>query len=180
MNPDRRTLLLVRPWLRTLAVLGALSALAVALPACPKMKMKKRAEYDAMLWTAEVNENVERLFQQLRHHWQRAREKSTYRFPEAAPTPAAIPCGRSPQGAEPGLWQASGWKALGFSIGEAVRFQYRVISVGEGPTAGFTIRAHADLDCDGVYSTYERTGQLDGKGNLRDGLLSWDKEKELE
>jgi hypothetical protein len=123
---------------------------------------------------------VERIYQQLRRHWQRARDKGTYRFPECPPTPAAIPCGRNPPGTEAGRWQAPGWQAIGFSVGETVRFQYRVISVGTGPTAGFTIRAHADLDCDGVYSTYERSGQLDGKGTLKDGLLSWDKDKELE
>lgn len=153
---------------------------AIGLPACPKMKMKKREEYDAMLWTAEVNENVERIFQQLRQHHQSARDKAAYRFPAAPATPAHIPCGKRPQGADAALWASPGWKAIGFAVTEPARFQYQVLAVGEGPSAGFTIRAHADLDCDGVYSTYERTGQLDGKGTLRDGLLTWDKEKELE
>lgn len=65
-------------------------------------------------------------------------------------------------------------------MGETFRYQYRIISGGVGPRAGFTIRAHSDLDCDGVYSTYERTATLDAKGRLKDGLLTWDKSKELE
>lgn len=145
---------------------------------CPKMK--KRKEYNKMLWTAEVNENIERLYQALFAHHLRAKDKKTYRFPAAGPTPVHIPCGRTPHKPDPALWLGRGWKELGFSISDKFRYQYRVISVGNGPGAGFIIRAHGDLDCDGVYSTYERTGQLMPGGRLKDGLLSWDKEKELE
>lgn len=152
--------------------------LALALSACPKMK--KRQEYNAMLWTAEVNENIERIYQGLARHRARAKDKASYRFPSAGPTPAHIPCGKKPHRADDKLWQSAGWKAVGFTIGEKFRYQYQIISSGTGPKARFTIRAHADLDCDGVYSTYERSGTIDSKGKLIDGLLNWDKAKEIE
>lgn len=151
--------------------------LATLLVSCPKMK--KRQEYNAMLWTTEVNDNVERIYQSLARHYREAKDKGSYHFPAAGPTPAHIPCGKRPHAASSQLW-AGGWKAIGFQVGEPVRYQYEIISSGQGPRAGFTIRAHGDLDCDGVYSTYERTGRLDGKGRLIDGLLTWDKAKELE
>lgn len=151
--------------------------LVLALSSCPKMK--KRQEYNAMLWTTEVNDNVDRIYQSLERHYRQAQDKGTYRFPSAGPTPPHIPCGKRPHAASSQLW-SGGWKAMGFHVGEVFRYQYQVISSGRGPRAGFTIRAHGDLDCDGVYSTYERTGKLDGKGHLVDGLLTWDKAKELE
>jgi hypothetical protein len=150
---------------------------SLALPACPKMK--KRQEYNAMLWTMEVNDNVERIYQALERHHRLAKDKESYRFPSAPPTPAHVPCGKTPHSPDDKLW-AGGWKELGFSISESFRYQYQIISTGQGPTAGFTIRAHGDLDCDGVHSSYERRGNLDGAGKLKDGLLTWDKATELE
>lgn len=159
------------------ALAGAIVVAALTLSACPKMK--KRREYNAMLWTMEVNDNVERLYQALARHHQRAKDKQSYRFPSAGPTPPHIPCGKRAHAPDPKLW-SGGFEKLGFSIGEKFRYQYRIISVGQGAEAGFTIRAHGDLDCDGVYSTYERTGKVGPGGKLVDGLLTWDKAKELE
>ena len=47
-----------------------LAAGTVLVTGCPKMK--KRKEYNKMLWTAEVNENIERLYQALAAHHRRA------------------------------------------------------------------------------------------------------------
>jgi hypothetical protein len=166
-----------RPGLGILALASLLLLGALALPACPKMK--KRQEYNAMLWTVEVNDNVERIYQALERHHRMAKNKETYRFPSAGPTPAHIPCGKTPHAPDEKLW-SGGWKEIGFSLGERFRYRYQILSTGVGPTAGFTIRAHGDLDCDGVQSTYERQGTLDGRGQVKDGLLTWDKAKELE
>jgi len=167
-----------RSLISRVAVWVGLVGVASVLSACPKMK--KRQEYNAMLWTAEVNENIERIYQALARHRARAKDKAGYRFPSAGPTPAHIPCGKKPHPPDAKLWQSPGWKELGFTIGEKFRYQYRIYSKGIGPKAQFTIRAHADLDCDGVYSTYERSGTMDTKGRLIDGLLNWDKAKEIE
>jgi len=162
---------------RRLCLLLSSVLVLLTAPSCPKMK--KRQEYNAMLWTTEVNDNVDRIYQALWRHYRGAKDKALYRFPSAGPTPSHIPCGKRPHSASPELWGGA-WRTIGFQIGERFRYQYQVISSGQGPRAGFTIRAHGDLDCDGVYSTYERTGKLDGKGHLVDGLLTWDKAKELE
>ncbi len=163
--------------LRVVTLVGVLGVV-VAFSGCPKMK--KRQEYNAMLWTAEVNENIERIYQALARHRARVKDKASYRFPSAGPTPPHIPCGKRPHAKDDKLWLSPGWKALGFAIGESFRYQYQIVSTGIGPKARFTIRAHADLDCDGVYSTYERGGTIDAKGKLKDGLLDWDKAKEIE
>ena len=172
--PNRSGLIYLGTLLRLAVFLG----LACGLAGCPKMK--KRAEYNAMLWTAEANDNIERIFQLLANHFRQAKDKANYQFPSTGPTPAHIPCGRKPHAPDPRLWHTPGWKVLGFSIGSQFRFQYRVVSKGRGPGATFTIRAHADLDCDGVYSTYERVGTIDKRGNIKDGYLTWDKSKEIE
>lgn len=162
--------------LLALCVALATSA-ALALAACPKMK--KRQEYNAMLWTMEVNDNIERIYQGLERHYRAAKDKAGYRFPSAGPTPAHVPCGKTPHLPDPKLWEGS-WKEIGFSVSEPFRYRYQIISEGVGPKATFTIRALGDLDCDGEHSTYERRGTLDAKGQLKDGLLQWDKAKELE
>jgi hypothetical protein len=141
--------------------------------------MKKRQEYNAMLWTMEANDNIERIFQALERHYRRAKDKASYRFPSAGLTPAHVPCGKTPHLPDPKLWEG-GWKELGFAINDRFRYRYQILSTGVGPEAAFTIRAHGDLNCDGVHSTYERKGSLDGKGGLKDGQLQWDKAKELE
>ena len=44
----------------------------------------------------------------------------------------------------------------------AVRYGIEYTSAGAGPGAQFTVRSVADLDCDGVYATYERVGSAPG------------------
>jgi len=39
-------------------------------------------------------------------------------------------------------------------------FRYAFDSSGTSTTAKFTARAHADLDCDGVFSTFIKTGEV--------------------
>lgn len=82
-------------------------------------------------------------------------------FPSSTgPTPAASCC------TEPGEmcltttadWEDPTWVGLDFSIADPHRFQYTYQSGGQGPGAIFTARANADLDCDGEFSTFERTG----------------------
>ena len=51
--------------------------------------------------------------------------------------------------------------------------------------AKFTARAHADLDCDGTLSTFERYGYgdptvSDGQCGMQSSSPSFDKHKELE
>lgn len=144
----------------------AVSVLALGGATC-KRKMKKLEQYHRELWTAEVDGNLDRIYQALERLWLQAKDKNEFVFPVAGPTPPRVPCGTRPHRADPSLWQDQGWKKMGFSINKKFRYQYRVLSFGKGANAGFTIRAFGDLDCDGDYATYELLGAIK-QGKLHD------------
>lgn len=52
------------------------------------------------------------------------------------------------------------WKQLGFSTPHTHRYQYCYRSEGTGTQARFILRAHADMDCDGLLSTFELQGTV--------------------
>jgi len=56
------------------------------------------------------------------------------------------------------------FRALKFEKAEPFRHQYQFVSEGEGSAARFTARAIGDLDCDGIYSTFEKTGRIGSDG----------------
>ena len=55
-------------------------------------------------------------------------------------------------------WDPPAWSALNFQMSDQHYFGFTYISSGELEAARFTARANADLDCDGVLSTFERYG----------------------
>ena len=63
-------------------------------------------------------------------------------------------------------WSDETWQQLNFSISDPFRYKYTFESQGAGPGASFTIRATGDLDCDGVFSTFERMGTLNADGEV--------------
>jgi prepilin-type N-terminal cleavage/methylation domain-containing protein len=69
----------------------------------------------------------------------------------------------------PDLWQFPTWQALNFSVDDPFYFQYRYASSGTESTSQFTAGAYGDLDCNNVYSTYERTGMVDSVFNVQGG-----------
>lgn len=52
-------------------------------------------------------------------------------------------------------WDDQTWSALHFAITDQHYFQYSFDSSGSLTEAVFTATGHADLDCDGIRSTYE-------------------------
>jgi type II secretory pathway pseudopilin PulG len=90
--------------------------------------------------------------------------KPEKRFPESTPvTPARSCCEFGTEGLCEGTdWDTPTWRALGFSIDRRHRFRFQFVATGLGKKAMYTARAHADLDCDGLESTFERTGRVDG------------------
>ena len=90
-------------------------------------------------------------------------------FPvSVGPTPARSAC----QGGEsvktipaPGMWDAPTWRGLAFGINDPFYYQYEYVSDGRS----FTARATGDLNCDGHFSTFERTGVIDEEGNVSGG-----------
>lgn len=80
--------------------------------------------------------------------------------PSAGPTPALGSCCKLPNGTcEVGdaFAKSEAWQAYTFSPSGSVRYTYETKSEGDK----ITIRAMGDLDCDGVFSTYESIGQLE-------------------
>ena len=61
-------------------------------------------------------------------------------------------------------WRHPVWRALDFSIKDALLFAYEVETSGTGKDAVFTVRAIGDLDCDGIRSAFERTGFVNAFG----------------
>jgi prepilin-type N-terminal cleavage/methylation domain-containing protein len=56
------------------------------------------------------------------------------------------------------LWNSGTWAALSFEMRDQHYFGYSFQSSGELAAAKFTATANADLDCDGILSTFERYG----------------------
>ncbi len=98
--------------------------------------------------------------------------KRPKRFPEStAVTPARKCCEQSRDGRCRGTdWDTATWRALGFEITGPHRFRFQFLSSGLGTKARFTARAHGDLDCDGLESTFERVGWVDAKGRVQLGV----------
>ncbi len=72
----------------------------------------------------------------------------------AGPTPTSSCCDQggacSP---DPAIWNAAGWRELGFSIDDDYRYTYQYLPDPSGTSA--VVRATGDLDCDGTIGVYE-------------------------
>ncbi len=178
-NGDRN----ITGWIARRTTSAALLATAVMVltGATCKRKMRQIPQYRRELWTAEADENLDRIYQGLARLWKRSKDKATFQFPSAGPSPAQVPCGARPHKPDPAVWQGNGWKTIGFSIAKPFRYRYQVIASGKGPKAAFTIRVNGDLDCDGTYSTFELMGSIDSHGRLTDlGGKKFDEAKATE
>lgn len=85
-------------------------------------------------------------------------------FPKTvACTPEGSPCGQPDDRypADPTAWSDPTWNSLMFEMNDAHYFKYCFESSGTLGDATFTASAHADLDCDGTWSTFQRTGMAD-------------------
>ena len=90
-------------------------------------------------------------------------------FPAShGPTPSEIPCGttHTPTYED---WDAYTWEALNFAISDPHYYSYQYESEGTRIGATFTAYAFGDLDCDGVYSTFFRTGEVLPGNEIRGG-----------
>lgn len=139
-----------------IAVIAVLAA--VAIPAF--IKYARRAK------TVEAVDHLDKLYKGASIYFTTSRVD---RVGDAAPcafpatvkdTPSTSACDSGgTYKPNPGIWDHQTWRALAFDIRDPHRFRYAFESTGTGDTAVFTARAHADLDCDGVWSTFERVGR---------------------
>lgn len=145
----------------TLEMLATPVLAAVAIPAF--VKYTKRAK------SAEALENVERIRRAVEYYYETPRVDASGNvlpcaFPPATElTPPGSPCDE-PDKRYPGdaaAWSAPGWKAADFALTEPHRYRYRIETTGTGKDARATVTAVGDLDCDGVWSTFERVLEVD-------------------
>ena len=136
---------------------------AVAAPALLKYQLKSR--------TAEATEALDKIKAGARQyfvsdHWDVKGNLLPKRFPPSiSSTPAKPPCGRTTT-TSTSRWDSAGWGKLHFAITEPHRYAYSFDSSGINNKAVYTARAFGDLDCDGVYSTYEIRGRIDNEGSV--------------
>ncbi len=92
-------------------------------------------------------------------------------FPVSTPLTPSVDCCSDPDGrCNPwdygaAQWITPTWHALNFAISDSHYYRYEFVS--DGTT--FTARAIGDLDCDGVLSTFERTGTVNPDGDVQGG-----------
>ncbi|MCA9695374.1 MAG: prepilin-type cleavage/methylation domain-containing protein [Myxococcales bacterium] len=146
----------------------------------------------ARAMTREARDNVDLLFHGTAAHFALARPRlgaAAHRCPHpkdhpeggaiAITPPLTVRCADGPDGActpsasdrpgayDPALWNDPVWRGLGFRKLEGHRFHfaYEAVNLDDGYGAcEFTVTARADLDGDGVYSTYRRSGRADQRG----------------
>jgi len=91
-------------------------------------------------------------------------------FPDdAGPTPPTPPCGKHQPSALD--FDSPSWSALDFAVRDPFRYMYSFVNVQTGDPAIAAMKAQGDLDCDNIYSLFQRslTGMHDGVGG--DGAL---------
>ncbi len=92
--------------------------------------------------------------------------------PPASLTPATIPAGHAVTDSAD-TWSSPTWNALEFRFTEPHYYAYQYEASGDGTTAGFTARAHGDLDGNGIASTYERAGAANAQMEMRSSSGLW-------
>jgi type IV pilus assembly protein PilA len=145
-----------------LFVIGGLAA--VAIPAF--MKYMKRAK------TTEAPVNLKKIFDGGKAYFEKGALRydgtdgtdAKHQFPDSVGlTPVKSCCAQPGKKCRDSDWSSPTWKEIGFVILDPHYFRYRFSSRGSGSEAQFTAGAHADLDCDGIFSTWERTGTVDSQ-----------------
>jgi hypothetical protein len=162
----------------TMWILGV--SAAVAIPAFIKYMRKVKA--------AEARDNLDKLYKGAAMFYASPRvaggtgAKLPCQFPPSVTqTPKGSACDHPGERfpGTPEAWADEGWSALNFAVHDKHYFSYQFESSGSGADAQFTARAHADLDCDGIFSTFERMGHGSSDCSARSrGAMFIDQETE--
>lgn len=153
---------------------GRRAALILASPAYREGEDNSQAgafeDFRKKIRATGVRETLRQIYEAERAYYSTPRtgvfgEKLPARFIAAGPTPPEVPKGRAVFPPPP-AFDEPGWRTLGFSQSGPMRFQYTVLTKGEGPGAQLIIRALGDIDGDGVYSVYELHAEADASGNV--------------
>jgi hypothetical protein len=72
------------------------------------------------------------------------------------------------------------WEALAFNARDPHHFRPTYAAEGTGLAAAYTATTYADLDCDGIYSTFQRGGSVTaGSGDVTAATAAY-VDKEIE
>jgi type IV pilus assembly protein PilA len=151
------------------AIIGILAA--VAIPAF--MKYIRRSK------TVEATMNVRKLFDSSvayfeSEHASKSGAIVARQFPGSVTlTPSAHCCSNTGGKCAPAtttFQDTNGtWAALNFSVDDPFYFNYQYDSSGTDSGSTFTASAFGDLDCDTIYSTYQRTGSVMSDNSVTGG-----------
>ena len=150
------------------AIIGILAA--TALPAF--MKYVRRSK------TTEAMMNIRKMYDSsVAYYAAEHTDASGHVLPKQFPTsqgpnPSKGACctnaGKKCKPSNP-LWTSATWKSLNFSVDDPFYYSYQYTSGGTDKTSTFLVDAYGDLNCNNVYSTYERKGSVDSKFNVTGG-----------
>lgn len=145
------------------AIIGILAA--VAVPAF--MKYMKRAR------TTEAAPNLKKIFDGAKGYFEKGATVERDGTPVVVQFPASVgltpgaQCCDETSGKCVGTdWENLTWSTIGFEISDPHHFQYMFTSANTGQDSEFTAAAHANLDCDAAFSTYERTATVDTQNRV--------------
>jgi type IV pilus assembly protein PilA len=151
------------------AIIGILAA--VAIPAF--MKYIRRSK------TVEATMNIRKMFDSSVSYFEGEHSDKSgtilaRQFPDpVALTPAGKCCTNTGGKCKPAPtnFQDTGgsWSALNFSVDDPFYFQYQYASSGTDSASTFQAYAFGDLDCDGTYSTYMRSGSIMSDNSVTGG-----------
>lgn len=144
------------------AIIGVLAALAIY----------GVSKYLANAKTAEARMALGRIGKDAQTAWEResmsgsvlslgsSAQNSHALCGDAAPIPATVPSNAKYQ-SSPADWSGdAGWRCLKFTMDGPQYFQYQYTTTGSGATATFAALAHADLNGNGVASTFTLNGAV--------------------
>jgi type II secretory pathway pseudopilin PulG len=145
------------------AIVGILAS--VAIPSFIRYMAKAK--------TAEAYEELEKIANGARAYYMEGQNRKgggslPPQFPASAALSPAVPCCNgsidrcAPSSTD---WADPSWQALNFAMTDPHYYRYEHEATGVGASAEFTVRAFGDLDCDTVYSTFERYGWVQIQGN---------------
>jgi hypothetical protein len=165
--PDHKMLL---PFLEAFRASGGVALAVVALPSFMKYGRKSKS--------SEAVVHLKQMYDGARSFYEGG-SGTPPRFPKSAPAiaPPLGSCCR--QGGkcqpDPTLWTDATWQELKFSVDDPSYYSYGYAS----DSKTFTATAFGDLDCDGVYSTFEMVGSIAADGTVT-GQGGMFRDKELE
>lgn len=157
-------------WVIALIVVGAVAVVLalLALLAVPAFR-----KYQRRARTTEAPPNLKKIFDGAKGYFEKGGVVSRsglvvpLMFPVSVGlTPLKPCCQQAGKRCQSTDWSKAPWPVIGFEISDPHYFQYRFASSGLGKTARFTAGAHADLDCNGTLSTYERTATVDAQNRV--------------